>query len=63
MNRAPTIGEIVRAFKARVTHDQSPGDAMGTPVWQRNDYEPVIRNEESLEPHSAIYSRLDNPLR
>jgi len=49
MNRAPTVGEIVRAFKSRVTitiHRQR--DAMGTPVWQRNYYEHIIRDEPSL---------------
>jgi len=46
MNHAPTVGEIVRGFKARCTHAvnkirQTPG----TPVWQRNYYEHIIRNE------------------
>ena len=46
INHAPTVGEIVRGFKARCTHAvnkirQTPG----TPVWQRNYYEHIIRNE------------------
>ncbi|MDT8442481.1 MAG: transposase [Desulfuromonadales bacterium] len=49
MNRAPTVGEIVRAFKARCTHTinhhrQTPG----APVWQRNYYERIIRNDREL---------------
>jgi putative transposase len=62
MNLAPTVGEIVRGFKARCTHvinknRQTPG----APVWQRNYYEHVIRNE-------ADYTRIaeyvaDNPRR
>jgi REP element-mobilizing transposase RayT len=35
-----TIGSIVRGFKIGVTR------AMGRPVWQRNYYEHIIRNEE-----------------
>ncbi|CBL45870.1 Hypothetical protein HDN1F_22870 [gamma proteobacterium HdN1] len=47
MNRAPTLGEIVRAFKARSTRNirlREPGAS----VWQRNYYEHIIRSEESL---------------
>lgn len=49
INRAPTIGNIVRCFKARCTyvinllrHTPTP------PVWQRNYYEHVIRNDHDL---------------
>ena len=50
MNRAPTLGEIVRAFKARCTHgiNQLRG-VRGKQVWQRNYYEHVIRDESSLQ--------------
>ena len=49
MNRAPTVGEIVRGFKARCTIGinklrQTPG----YPVWQRDFFERVIRNEHEL---------------
>ena len=49
MNRAPTVGAIVRAFKARCTHaiNQSR-NAPGVPVWQRNYYERVIRDDREL---------------
>ena len=49
-NRAPTLGEIIRAFKARCTHriNQLRG-THGFPVWQRNYYEHVIRSESSLQ--------------
>jgi REP element-mobilizing transposase RayT len=50
MNRAPTLGAIVRAFKARCTHtlNQSRNNP-GTPVWQRNYYERVIRDEGEMD--------------
>ena len=50
MNRAPTIGEIIRAFKARCTHsvNQLRG-TKGLSIWQRNYYEHIIRNESSLK--------------
>jgi putative transposase len=48
MNRAPTLGEIVRTYKAVSTRlirqSISPGF-----VWQRNYYEHVIRDDHSLE--------------
>jgi putative transposase len=47
MNHAPTLGEMVRAYKARSTRLIRQA---GTPnfAWQRNYYEHVVRNEESL---------------
>ena len=50
MNRAPTIGEIIRAFKARCTHGINRlHGVQGASIWQRNYYEHVIRNESSLQ--------------
>jgi len=47
MNRAPTLGEIVRAYKAAsarmIRQTVNPDFA-----WQRNYYEHIIRGEESL---------------
>jgi len=47
MNRAPTVGEMVRSFKAVATRMlrqiQYPSFA-----WQRNYYEHIIRNEDDL---------------
>jgi len=50
MNRAPTVGEIIRTFKARCTHgiNQLRG-VQGVSIWQRNYYEHIIRNESSLQ--------------
>ncbi|MDP1696576.1 MAG: hypothetical protein Q8L45_02120 [Xanthomonadaceae bacterium] len=47
MNRAPTVGEIIRAFKAAATRGLRQA---GVPqfAWQRNYYEHIIRNEASL---------------
>ncbi len=52
INRAPTIGEIVRGFKARCTWAINKSiDMRGVPVWQRNYHEHIIRNQEA---YSAI---------
>jgi len=47
INRAPTLGKIVRAYKARSTRLIR---RMATPdfAWQRNYYEHVVRDEKSL---------------
>lgn len=48
MNRAPTLGEIVRTYKAVSARliRQSTNSGFG---WQRNYYEHVIRDDHSLE--------------
>lgn len=44
-----TVGEIVRAFKARCTHAINQSQTVqGFHVWQRNYYEHVIRSEKDL---------------
>jgi REP element-mobilizing transposase RayT len=49
MNHAPTVGEIVRAFKARCTHAINQiRTTPGYPVWQRNYYEHIIRGEGEM---------------
>jgi hypothetical protein len=47
INRAPTLGEIIRTFKARASRRirLSGSSEFG---WQRNYYEHVIRDEDSL---------------
>ncbi len=51
MNRAPTVGEIVRAVKARCTHAINLiRNTSGAPVWQHNYYERIIRNDRELAP-------------
>ncbi len=46
INRAPTVGMLVRAFKARCARAINElWQTSGTPVWQRNYYEHIIRNE------------------
>jgi len=47
MNHAPTLGEIVRAFKA-VTTRRIRQQGSTAFAWQRNYYEHIIRNEDSL---------------
>lgn len=47
MNRAPTVGDIVREFKARCTYAiNSVLQSRGKPIWQRNYYERIIRSDE-----------------
>jgi putative transposase len=48
MNRAPTLGEIVRTYKAASTRLIRRTVNSGF-AWQRNYYEHVIRDDQSLE--------------
>jgi putative transposase len=49
INHAPTVGEIVRAFKARCTHAINKlRNTPGVPLWQRNYYEHIIRDDREL---------------
>lgn len=48
MNRAPTLGEIVRTYKAASTRLIRQTVNSGF-AWQRNYYEHVIRDDHSLE--------------
>jgi REP element-mobilizing transposase RayT len=50
-NVAPgSLGAIVRSFKSAATkHINQSHNTPGTPVWQRNYYERVIRDEGELE--------------
>lgn len=44
----PTLGQVVRAFKAgttRLIHQSGKGDGFS---WQRNHYERIIRDDEEL---------------
>ena len=60
MNRAPTLGQIIRAVKAASTHRIRQSTDLEI-VWQRNYYEHVIRDEESLNRIRQYI--LDNPIR
>ena len=60
INHAPTLGRILRAFKA--TSTRLIRQAGGTDfAWQRNYYEHVIRSEESLNRIRQYI--FDNPVR
>lgn len=60
INRAPTLGDMVRTFKALCTY-QIHRFGNTNFAWQRNYYERVIRNEpELLETRQYIH---DNPLK
>ncbi len=49
INHAPTVGEIVRSFKARCTYAINQiRNTSDIPIWQRNYYEHIIRNETEL---------------
>ncbi len=46
---APTLGDIVCAFKSKTAVNINRyHNTSGAPVWQRNYYEHIIRNKESL---------------
>lgn len=50
INHAPTIGGIVRSFKARCTYMINQiRNTPGTPVWQRNYYEHIIQDDRELQ--------------
>ena len=60
MNRAPTVGEVIRVYKAvsaRAIRSTISADFR----WQRNYYEHVIRSEESLNRIRQYI--IDNPAR
>jgi REP-associated tyrosine transposase len=46
---AKCIGSIVRGFKSAVTSQLFRMCCSKTPIWQRNYYEHVIRNQKSLD--------------
>jgi len=64
---APTLGDVIGAFKSRVTVEYTRGvKTLGwTPfdkrLWQRNYYEHIIRNEEALNRIRQYI--LENPIR
>lgn len=64
---APTVGDVIGAFKSRVTVEYTRGVRTNGwmpfrgRLWQRNYYEPIIRNEESLNRIRQYI--LDNPQR
>jgi putative transposase len=60
MNRAPTLGEIIRTYKA-VSTRMIRQTANLEFAWQRNYYEHVVRNEESLNRIRQYI--LENPAR
>ena len=61
----PTSGSlptIVRSFKSAVTkHINEMRHTPGTPIWQRNYYEHIIRDEDDL--HQIQLYIVNNPLR
>jgi putative transposase len=60
MHRAPTLGEIIRTYKAASTR-MIRQTANLEFAWQRNYYEHVVRNEESLNRIRQYI--LENPAR
>jgi REP element-mobilizing transposase RayT len=48
--RAPTLADVVRAFKGNTTRQINQlRHAPGAPVWQRNYYEHIVRDEAELD--------------
>ena len=57
-----SLGAIVRAFKSATTRRINQiRNTLGQPVWQRNYYEHIIRNEDELDLIRGYI--VDNPLR
>ena len=48
MNLAPTVGDLVRGFKARSTREVRFKKLVSGKLWQRNYYEHIIRDENSF---------------
>jgi REP element-mobilizing transposase RayT len=44
---AKSLGSIIRSFKAAVT--RQIGSDSETPIWQRNYYDHIVRNEADLD--------------
>lgn len=56
-----TIGAIIRGFKSAVTRQiNEMRNTPGVPVWQRNYYDHIIRNEQSL--HRIREYIINNPV-
>ncbi|MBE9111799.1 transposase [Nodosilinea sp. LEGE 07298] len=50
-----SISTVIRSYKSATTkHINTLRDAAGTPVWQRNYYDHIIRDERSLQ-HMRYY--------
>jgi REP element-mobilizing transposase RayT len=61
-HRRPTLGQIVAFFKYQSTRSiNAVTETPGVRVWQRNYYEHVIRNDESLDALRTYVA--ENPLR
>jgi putative transposase len=61
INHAPTVGEIVRSFKARCTYMiNQVGNTTGMTIWQKNYYEHIIRYEKEL--HQIREYIVNNPM-
>jgi hypothetical protein len=57
----PTLGRVVAYYKYQTTKQvNSVRDSVGVPLWQRNYYEHIIRNEEE---HKRIHAYItSNPI-
>jgi REP element-mobilizing transposase RayT len=51
LGKKPTLGQIVAYFKYKSTKEINTLDGTGvvTPIWQRNYYERIIRNEREMD--------------
>jgi putative transposase len=57
---ARPLGAVIRGFKSATTRAvAAAGNSLQHPLWQRNYYEHIIRNEEGLEAIRAYIA--DNP--
>jgi len=61
MNRAPTLGEVIRGFKARSSVERRKSLGDNAVLWQRNYFEHVVRNDADLSRVREYIA--DNPRR
>ena len=61
-NKGLSLGNLIRGFKSKTAvRINKFRNTIGTPVWQRNFYERIIRNENGLD---AIKTYIkENPLK
>ncbi|MCP4652916.1 MAG: hypothetical protein GY858_05980 [Candidatus Omnitrophica bacterium] len=58
---AGSLAAIIRAFKSSVTKRVNEShDLSGAPIWQRNYYEHIIRNDQELDKIRKYI--IDNPI-
>ncbi len=56
--RRPNLGEVIRAFKSVSAIGLNPLLSRSDPVWQRNYFEQIVRNEKSIGKYRSTFTRI-----